>query len=107
MKVHLDKNLVDYMHDHHRNALTLSMMTDAHTIYTYGITKHPVINYKKPKNMELYDAYQVGDITVYVEKNVKTVNDELEFIDKKMWRFHRCQVRGIEYNYDPETIMRH
>ena len=107
MKVNLDHNLVDYMHHHHHDILTLTLMTDVHNIYSYGITKYPVINYRKPKNMDLYDTYQVDDITVYVAKNVETVNDELQFVDKKTWRFHRCQVQGVKYNYEPTTKMKH
>jgi len=107
MKVNLDNQLIDYLHNHHRENLTLTLMTDVHNIYSYGITKYPVINYKKPRNMDLYDTYEFGDITVYIAKNVKAINDELQFVDKKTWRFHRCHVKGIQYDHNPDTIMKH
>lgn len=97
MNVQLDPNLVDYLQHHHHNTLTLTMIDDMYNFYNILHTQYPLITYKMPKDIERYDTYHSDDITVYVQKNVITKDDELEFYDKKKWGIHHCCVKGISY----------
>lgn len=104
MNVTLDPKLVDYLHQHHRNTLTLSIIDDMYNFFNIRYSQYPVITYKVPKHMERYETYHFGDVTVYVQKNVKLEGDDLEFYDKKKWGLHHCYVRGIEYEKIDCTI---
>ena len=97
MNVQLDPNLVDYLQHHRHNTLTLTMIDDMYNFYNILHTQYPLITYKMPKDIERYDTYHSGDVTVYVQKNVITKDDELEFYDKKKWGIHHCFVKGISY----------
>ncbi len=104
MNVTLDQNLVDYMHHHRHNAITLSMVQDMINFHNVLYTKYPLINYKMPKHLELYDEYQVGDISVYVSKDAEVEGETIEFHDKKKWGIHKCYVQGVKFRkVDPFT----
>lgn len=96
MKIALDDKLVDYMHSHHRDIITVTLVNDVYNTYYIQQTKHPIIKYRKPRHAEEYDTYKVDDITVYVDKDIKTYHDELKFKDDKFLGMHRCHVEGID-----------
>jgi len=96
MNVKLDQGLIDYMHHRRHNALSLSIVKDMVNFHNVLYTKYPLIKYKMPKNLELYDEYQVGDIAVYVSKEVD-VEGTIEFYDKKKWGMHKCYVQGVMF----------
>lgn len=95
MNVNLEKELVDYMHTHDHDVITLKLVHDAFSDYHY-LSMHPSIRYKRPKHEERFEKFEIGDITVYVEKHVKTTHDELTFVDEKLLGIHRCHVVGLD-----------
>ncbi|MCH4887837.1 hypothetical protein EZV73_09650 [Acidaminobacter sp. JC074] len=104
MDVKLDQSLIDYMHHHRHNAITLSVVKDMINFHNVVYTKYPLINYKMPKHLEQYDEYQVGDISVYVSKEADVEGETIEFHDKKKWGRHKCYVEGIRFDkIDPFT----
>lgn len=98
MKVQLEDQLVNYMHDHHHDILTLKLIHD-----TYGgtdvFTTHPSIRYKKPRHVEDFTTYHVDDITVYVSNEIKAKDETIKFIDEKMLGIHRCHVVGLDQDF--------
>lgn len=95
MKVRLDKNLLDYMHEEQKTNLMLKLEHDDFSGYNAN-AKHPRITYHRPKHTKGYDAFTVDDITVYIEKGIQPQNDELLFVDEKFMGIHRCQVLGMQ-----------
>ena len=77
-----------------------------HEDYSVGnvYSRRPRISYHKPNHTERYDKYEVDDITVYVEKIIKTKNDHLEFVLEKLMGKHSCHVKGIELDAVPSEI---
>ena len=105
MKVSIETGLNEYMHSHHHDTLMLSLIHD-----NYGAgnvnSNHPRIRYHEPKHPELFDKYLVDEIMVYVSKEVKAYDDELEFVHEKLLGVHRCHVTGINLDYT-ENYMHH
>ena len=95
VKVKLDEKLIDYMHDHQKDVIMLKLINDDYSGYNFN-TKHPRIRYHKPRHPENYDVYTVNDVTVYIEKDIETVDNNLLFTDDKIFGFHRCHVKGLE-----------
>lgn len=97
MKIKLDPDLIDHLHRHRHNTLTLSLVQEMYNYYNILYTKYPIISYRVPRNLELYHAYQVGDIHVYVEKDADVEGETLEFYETKKWGLHKCLVHGLKY----------
>ena len=103
MKVAIGADLNEYMHKHHHDTVMLSLIHDSYgplNIYS----KHPRIRYHEPKHLEAYDKYIVNDITVYVSKKVKAYNDQLMFVDEKLFGIHRCHVKGLNLDYTDKIL---
>lgn len=98
MNVTLDQSLVDYMHKHHRNTISLAFVEEMTNFHNVLFTKYPLIKYKTPKHVERYDEYHVDDIRVYVSKEAETEGAKLEFHDHKRWGHHSCHVDGLKYH---------
>ncbi|MBN2260626.1 MAG: hypothetical protein JW702_08770 [Clostridiales bacterium] len=101
MIVTVEKNLMDYLHEHHHDIIKLELI---HEDYSLGniYSKMPHISYHKPPNPEYYDKYTVDDITVYVEKGISAKNDQLDFIFEKMLGKRACHVHGIVLDEYPK-----
>lgn len=95
MRVEVDKKLLGYMHDHHKHVIALKLIHDYYSGYNANI-KHPRIKYKKPYHEENYDKFEVKDITIFVEKNIPTIEDQLTFTDDKFLGIHQCHVLGLD-----------
>lgn len=95
MNIRLEDKLVNYMHDHHKDTLMLKLIHDDYSGYDIN-SRHPSIRYHKPRHPENYNTHTVNDITVYVEKGIHAVDDELLFIDEKLLGIHRCHVVGVD-----------
>lgn len=98
MKVTIQKELSDYMHEHNHNTISLRLIHDDlanGNLYS----NHPRIRWSQPKHTERYDKIEVDDFTIYVEKDIKTNNDSLEFIDEQLFGIHRCHVRGLNLDF--------
>jgi len=103
MKVTIQKELSEYMHEHHRDTISLRLIHDDLSNGNIN-SNHPRIRWSEPKHTERFDRIEVDDITVYVEKDIKTNNDSLEFIHEKLLGVHRCHVRGLNLDF-VEDIM--
>lgn len=98
MKVTIQKELSDYMHSHNHDTISLRLIHDDlanGNLYS----NHPRIRWSQPKHTERYDKIEVDDFTIYVEKDIKTNNDSLEFIDEQLFGIHRCHVRGLNLDF--------
>ena len=100
MKITIHEDLMNYLHVHEHNIIKLKT---AHEDYSVGniYSKRPRISYHEPNHPERYDKYEVDDITVYVQKGIKTKNDHIEFILEKLMGKHSCHVKGIELDVIP------
>lgn len=94
MKVKLDDNLINYMHDHHKHTLTLKLVHDDYSGYDI-FSKHPKVSYHQPRHPENYNTFTANDITLYVEKGIRAKEEELLFKDEKVFGTHHCKVSGI------------
>jgi len=95
MKVQLEKNLLDYMHDHHKHVIALRLLHDYYSGYSAN-SKYPKIRFKKPRHDDDYEMYTVDDITVYVEKDIPTLDGQITFSDERHLGFHSCHVEGLD-----------
>lgn len=98
MKVKLQEQLTNYMSDHHHNVISLKLIHDSYSGYDIH-SQHPSIRYHEPKHMEKYNVFSIDDVTVYIEKNIKAYDDQLEFVDESLFGVHRCHVKGIDLDY--------
>lgn len=98
MKVTIQNELNEYMHSHDLNTISLRLIHDdysAANIYS----EHPRIRWEKPKHVERFDKYTIDDITVFVAKDIKAVDDTLELVHEKLLGIHRCHVKGLDLDY--------
>lgn len=105
MKVVLEPKLVDYMHNHHHQELSLQLIHDGYSGYDIH-SQHPRIRYHKPRHIEDYNIFLVDDITIYVQKGVKATEEILTFVDEKMFGIHRCHVTGLAMD-ETDHFMEH
>lgn len=103
MKVTIQKELSDYMHSHHHDTISLRLIHDDLANGNIN-SNHPRIRWSVPKHTERFDKIEVDDFKIYVEKDLKTNNDSLEFIHEKLFGVHRCHVRGLNLDF-VEDIM--
>lgn len=103
MKVTIQNELNEYMHSHHRDTITLQLIHDGYTTGNIYF-KHPRIRLHGPKHAEKYEKFEVDDIIVFIEKNVKAEGDTLEFVHEKLLGIHRCHVKGLDLDYTKDFI---
>lgn len=105
MKVIIDHALEEHMHKHHHDVLTLTLVPGG---YNVGVstTIVPKVNYRKPRHVEGFDKYQVDGFTVYIAKNVESIDDIIKFEDKKMLGVHRCKIKGVKLINDDDWASR-
>ncbi|MBN2795243.1 MAG: hypothetical protein JXR88_07565 [Clostridia bacterium] len=97
MNVKLEQKLIDYMHDHHKNVIALTLKQED-TSGSELQVKYPKVKYHKPNDEEHFQKFQIEDITIYVENDIPTLEDQLYFVDEKLFNIHRCQVIGVDVN---------
>jgi len=95
VRVRLEEKLLNYMHDHQKDTIMLKLIHDDYSGYDIN-SKHPRIRYHTPRHPENYDVFTVNDITVYVERGIRAVDEELLFTYDKLLGIHRCHVMGLE-----------
>ena len=98
MKVTIQNELSEYMHNHHHDTISLQLIHDG---YSNGniYFKHPRIRLHVPRRIQNYEEFHVGDITVFVEKHVIAKKNQLEFVHEKLFGIHRCHVNGLNLDY--------
>lgn len=103
MKVTIQKELSDYMHAHNHNTISLRLIHDDLSMGNL-YSNHPRIRWSEPKHVERFNKYVIDDITVFIEKDIKTTDDALEFIHETMLGVHRCHVRGLNLDYADNVL---
>ncbi|MBE0450870.1 MAG: hypothetical protein IBX70_08485 [Clostridia bacterium] len=58
----------------------------------------PEVGYQVPEVLEHYNSYQRDGITVYVMKNVNTINNKLEFVASTFLFATSLSVKGVKVN---------
>ena len=58
----------------------------------------PEVGYQVPEVLEHYNSYQSDGITVYVMKNINTINNKLEFVASTFLFVTSLSVKGIKVN---------
>ncbi|MBI9011738.1 MAG: hypothetical protein JEZ08_05850 [Clostridiales bacterium] len=99
MKVMLGNHLEEYLHQHHYNTISLELTTDntQHVGEQFIVRPRmpePRVIFSKPVTEDGYTKYLVDDITVYVAKDIKAENDEIEIMDQIVDGIDTCHVRG-------------
>ncbi len=99
MKVMLGNHLEEYLHQHHHNTISLELtMNDtrrnSERLTVQSRMPEPRVIFTKPTNETGYTKYLVDDITVYVAKNIKAENNEIEIMDQMVEGVDTCHVRG-------------
>lgn len=98
MRVVIEDELKEYMQKHNHDSISLQLsnrrMRNANALTTKRI--RPRIKYHQPKNVESFDKYNVDDIAVYVDKNLKTKDDTIKFVAEKTLGIKRCHVQGLD-----------
>lgn len=102
MKITLEDELKTYLKEHHHDALTLKV---EHNGYSASNSNEvtPEITYHTPHDLEEYNSYTIDDVKVYVGKNVRAYNDQLDFVLETLLGIHGCTVKGL--NLDNLTTM--
>lgn len=103
MKVTIQKELSDYMHEHKLNTISLRLIHDDLSNGNY-YSNHPRIRWHEPKHMERYDKILVDGFSIYLEKDLHVKNDSIEFIHEKMLGIHRCHVRGLDLDFVEDIV---
>lgn len=95
LNVVLQDNLKDYLRQHHHNDISLRLV---HNDYMTGnvYTEIPRIRFKAPHDIENFDSYMVDGVRVFVDKDVRTNDDTIEFFEESMLGIHRCHVKGVK-----------
>lgn len=94
LNVILREEVKEYMRQHHHNEISLNLDNTGYipgNVYT--VTPH--IHFEAPKDIENYETYMVDDVKVYVEKDVATFDNTIEFVEESFLGIHRCHVNGV------------
>lgn len=106
MKITIEEKVMNYLHEHHKQVITLNLEHSGYSGYDAHL-KHPHVRFHQPRHTENFNQYQVDDITVYVEKDIPTIEDQLIFQDETLLGHHSCHVKGIDLEKLEEVYMHH
>lgn len=99
MRVKIENSFEEFLREHHYNTITLELAScnephDKELILSKPIAEEPRVIFSKPVNESHFQKHVVDDITVYVAKDIKAEDDELEIMDQRVGGMDTCHVRG-------------
>lgn len=95
MKVIIEDHLQEYMRTHNHKVITLRMKYVSSS--SEPLRNQPTFRYSPPKHPENFNEYQIGDIQVFIEKDIEPIGDVINLSDTKVAGFHKCLVSGVKY----------
>ena len=104
MKVRLGNHLEDYLHEHHHHTISLELITapiqhQGEKFLSKPRMPEPRIVFNEPMDITRYDKYLIDDITVYVSRKIKAINDEIVIMDQVVDGMDTCYVDGWKRNF--------
>lgn len=93
MNIEIDDKLKKYLKNKHINDLTIEL-AEFKTCWIQPDI--PLVKRNKPNFLEKYTYFKIDDINVYIDKDIKTINNKIIIKLKNYFFFKDIVVKGIK-----------